>query len=106
MEYFCATYIQGVTSVHQYSASAFTQPMYYLFLLQLRRHGAQVSAGQADRRHLLAVGRARHRAARPRHRLQLLAHLPPEPEGGQEEGAEGRNTLLYSEVHISLWRIV
>ena len=58
---------------------------------QLRRHGAEVSLGQADRRHLLAVRRARHRPARPGHRLQLLPDLPPEPEGGQEEGAEGRN---------------
>jgi hypothetical protein len=48
---------------------------------QLRRHGPQHDAGQADRRHLLAVRRASHRASGSGHRIKLFTHLPPKPKG-------------------------
>ncbi len=67
-----------------------------LFYLQLRRHGSEHDAGQTDRRHLLLVRRLGHRPPRPRHRLQLLTHLPSESTGRQTESSKG-NPLMTSQ---------
>lgn len=57
---------------------------------QIWRHGAKDDRREDLWLHLLPQRRAGNRAARPRHRLQLQSHLPPEPEGWQAARSEGK----------------
>lgn len=62
-----------------------------LWFLQVRGHGAADDSGEGCGRGVLAERSARHRPARPRHRVQFQPNLPPEPTSRQKEGAKGKH---------------
>ena len=64
------------------------------FFVKVWRHGSQHQLRQVDRWHLLALRSLGHRPSRPRHCVEFLSHLSPEPTGRQTESPKG-NSIVY-----------